>query len=87
MDSRKKLIDLDPTLDSISAEDEQRVLSILEDRDKIIMLQQRQMERMDSEMKRVKAERDLLQIRLATAQMDTDSSTHSMDNSYSTDDT
>ncbi|XP_035829857.1 keratin, type 1 cytoskeletal 11, partial [Aplysia californica] len=82
MESKKKLSDLDPMLGSLSTEDEQRVLSILEDRDKIIMLQQMQIERMESELKHVKAERDLLQIRLAAAQMDT-----STDNSYSTDDT
>lgn len=66
MDGKKRLADLDPELATFTGEHESRVLSILEDRDKIIKLQQLQIERLEAELRRVKAERDLLQIRLAT---------------------
>lgn len=86
--SRTKLSDLDPALASISKEEETVVLSILEDRDKIIRLQQRQLECLKADLRKVKAERDLLQIRLA-ANMDgqQDTSGHSTDGSYTTDGT
>lgn len=66
MDTKKRLADLDSELGDLTTEHETRVLSILEDRDKIILLQQHQIERLEAELKRVKAERDLLQIRLAS---------------------
>lgn len=65
MDSRtKRLSDLDPELTSLPADIEKRILSILEDRDKIILLQRQQIERLDSELRQVRIERDLLQVRL-----------------------
>ena len=105
MESRKKLSDLDPLLTNIPSDAEELILSILDARDKIILLQQQQIERInrqfvqkEAELKHVKAERDLLHIRLASSQTQEDASTDStvtdvgfnVNNSYlsdSTDDT
>ncbi|KAI8781976.1 keratin, type 1 cytoskeletal 11 [Biomphalaria glabrata] len=64
MDLKKRLSDLDPELDGLGNDSERRVLSILEDRDKVIMLQQQQIERLKAELRRVTEEKDLLQARL-----------------------
>ncbi|GFN77370.1 LOW QUALITY PROTEIN: hypothetical protein PoB_000387600 [Plakobranchus ocellatus] len=64
---KTRLSDLDPNLGSLDAASEQGVLSLLEDRDKVIRLQQQQIERLGAELARVKAEKDLLLTRLVVA--------------------
>ncbi|KAK3774277.1 hypothetical protein RRG08_021023 [Elysia crispata] len=68
--SRTRLCDLDPNLGSLDSACQQSVLSLLEDRDKVIRLQQQQIERLGAELARVKAEKDLLLTRLVLASGD-----------------
>ncbi|GFR86156.1 hypothetical protein ElyMa_004192700 [Elysia marginata] len=83
--NRSRLCDLDPNLASLDAACEKSVLSLLDDRDKVIRLQQQQIERLGSELARVKAEKDLLLTRLVLASGD-DAAKDTKDISSATDD-